>query len=109
MITCIAQIKENHTIQELAQEVWELFGEGGNTEAPIIEEFLGYVNTPITSDGYVRCAFNAKYITALGYIKEIDGSDAATVISVESEGQEMFDTLDGPLGMICGIPLRTPE
>ena len=109
MITCIAKIKEGHTIQELAREVWELFGEGGNPDAPIAEEFVGYVNSPITSDGYIRCAFNESYIPALDYIKEIDGSDAATVILVEHNGQTWLETVDGPLGMICGVPLYSSE
>lgn len=111
MITCVARIKEGFTIAQAAQEVKEAFGKGGNPDAPIPEEFVGWVNTPPTPDGHFRCAFDAAYAQAMEYVQSIGGAVTCDIIAVEWEGQKMFQTgvdADGNpewLGMIsnCSV------
>lgn len=105
-----------YTLQEVAQEVWEVFGKGGNPSAPIIEEYVGYVNSPV-GNGYCRAAFDPAFTTALQYIQEIDGAESCEVISVETDGQEMYqvgtivdqDGVEQPeyLGLIAGVDMKT--
>ena len=112
MSTCIVRLKEGFGMADIAREVWEVFGKGGNPDAPIIEEYVGYVNTPLCN-GYVRAAFEPQFTGALQYIKEIDGADSCEIISVEVDGQEMYqvgtiidqDGVEQPdyLGMIAGV------
>lgn len=135
MITCIIKLKTKerllfkeetgevyaiepglYSLTEVAKEVWEVFGKGGNPTAPIIEEYIGYVNTPVIN-GYCRAGFDSQFTTALQCIKEIDGADSCEIISVEVEGQEMYqvgtiidqDGVDHPeyLGMIVGVDMKT--
>lgn len=115
-ITCIGRIKEGYTIADVAQEIWEVFGRGGNPEAPIPEEFVGYVNTPVIN-GYYRAGFDPQFTVALQYIQEIDGADSCEIISVETDGQEMYkvgtiidqDGVEQPdyLGLIAGVNMKT--
>lgn len=90
-LTVICKLKDGHTIAEAALEVWQLLGKGGNPNAPIIEEHVGFVNTPI-SNGYFRSLFDTEYLPYLEGIKEIDASDSVEIVSIEYEGQEMFQT-----------------
>lgn len=105
MITCIVKLRDRpvvdqlpedepispqYTMAEAAQEVKEAFGKGGNPDAPIPEEFVGWVNTPPTPDGYFRCAFDAAYSQAMEYVQSIGGTVTCDIIAVEWEGQEMF-------------------
>lgn len=105
MITCIAKLKEGHTIVDTAREVWEVFGKGGNPEAEQVENFVGWVNSPVIG-GYFRVLFDEEYITALRYIKEIDAADSVEVISVEVDGQEDLFIGEELLGKIAGIPIK---
>lgn len=90
-LTVICKLKEGHTISDAAMEVWQLLGKGGNPNAPIIEEYVGFVNTPI-SNGYFRSQFDAEHLPYLEGIQEIDASDAVEIIKIEYDGQEMFQT-----------------
>lgn len=106
-ITCIGRIKEGYTIADVAQEVWEVFGKGGNPDAPIIEEYVGYVNTPLCN-GYVRAAFEPEYVHTLTCIKEIDAAESAEIIRIETDGQTEYvvDEATGELlGYIAGLPM----
>ena len=122
MITCVTKIKEGYTIQDVAREVWEVLGEGGNPQATIPEEYVGFVNTPI-QDGWIRATFDEKYIPYLLGIKEIDGVDSAEIVDVEMNGQKdyiinvvpeltledgtIIPPRDEMLGYISGIPFYT--
>lgn len=127
MITCIVKLRDRpvvdqlpedepispqYTMAEAAQEVKEAFGKGGNPDAPIPEEFVGWVNTPPTPDGYFRCAFDAAYSQAMEYVQSIGGTVTCDIIAVEWEGQEMIqvgtDEAGGPiyLGIIAGVGMR---
>ena len=114
MITCIARIKAGYTIEQAAQEVWEVFGRGGHHGAEIVEEHIGWVNTPV-QEGYFRCAIDSDYSVAMRYVQEIDGADTCEVISVEDQGQEMYqvgtDESGGPvyLGIIAGVGMAAVE
>lgn len=107
MVTVILKIREGKTLADVAGEVKATFGKGGNPDAPIVEEHLGFVNTPLTPDGYVRCLIDQSFGVALDYIESVGGSTTADLIHVEWEGQEMFQTgvdADGNpeyLGMIA--------
>lgn len=105
MITCVAKLKEGHTIADAAKEVWEVFGKGGNPEAEQVEDFVGWVNSPVI-EGYFRALFAEEYITALQYIKEIDAADSVEVIAVETDGQDDLLIGEELLGKIAGIPIK---
>lgn len=87
--TCILKIKDNHSIEEIAAECLSVFGKGGNPDALIIEEFIGFVNSPI-QNGYIRAMIDKSFGMALEYIQENGGSELVDLIKVEWEGQEMF-------------------
>ena len=93
-------------LADLAAEVKATFGEGGNAEAPIVEEYIGFVNSPIQS-GYVRVLIGKAFGMALEYIQDHGGSEHADLIQVEWEGQEMFHIADNPDGTVeylCLVP-----
>lgn len=116
-ITAIGKIRLDlgYTEADAAAEVKATFGEGGNPEAPIPEEYLGFVNTPMTPEGYIRCSVKEAFGVALDYIKSIGGANTIELIKVEHEGQEMFQTgvdAEGDpewLGMINGVPMKSIE
>lgn len=113
MITVIGRVRVElgFTEADAANEVKATFGEGGNPEAPINEEYLGFVNTPITAEGYTRVLVNQAFGAALDYIKSIGGSTTIELIEVEWEGQKVFrvgtDAEGNPeyLGVIAGAPI----
>ena len=71
----------------LAQFVLENFGEGGNPDANQVEEFLGFVNTPVQGEGYVRVRVGYAYGQALEYIEtECGGNEIAELVQVEWPG-----------------------
>lgn len=90
-LTVICKLKEGYGITDAAREVLELLGKGGNPAAPIIEEYVGFVNTPICN-GYFRTSFDPAYATALQWIKDNGGAETVELISIEWDGQEMFQT-----------------
>lgn len=96
-------------MHDAAYEVWETFGKGGNPEAPIPEEYIGCINTPPTTGGYVRVKFDEYYANALEYLQSIGGADTIDLIMVEREGQTKFivDTeTQEELGYIAGMPVH---
>lgn len=106
-ITCIIRLKEGFGMADVAHEVWEVFGKGGNPDAPIIEEYVGYVNTPLCN-GYVRAAFDPEYVHTLTCIREIDAAESAEIIRIETDGQTEYvvDEATGELlGYIAGLPM----
>lgn len=113
MITAIGRIRVElgYTEENAAAEVKATFGEGGNPEAPINEEYLGFVNTPVTAEGYTRVLVNQAFGAALDYIKSIGGATTIELIEVEWEGQKMFQVDTGAegnpeyLGIIAGAPI----
>lgn len=106
MTTCIVKLKDGFTIADAAQEVWEVFGKGGHPDAVQAEDFIGWVNSPILG-GYFRALFDAEYVTALQYIKEIDAADSVEIVSVEVDGQEELLVGDELLAFISGIAIVT--
>ena len=117
MITAIGRVRieDGFTEADAATEVKATFGEGGNPLAPIAEEYLGFVNTPATSLGYVRVKVKKTFGAALDYIKSIGGAITIELLSVEWSGQEMYqvglDAEGNPewLGMINGVPMKSEE
>lgn len=128
-ISCIGRIKPNITpdiehneeilpvdpLIPVAEEVKSTLGLGGNPNPNIIiEERIGFVNTPI-SNGYFRTSFDPAYATALQWIKDNGGAETVELISIEWEGQEMFQTgvdADGNpewLGLIGSLPMKQIE
>lgn len=116
-ISCIAKIKdvEDTTLIPVAEEIQSTLGAGGNIDpGAIIEERVGFVNTPI-SNGYFRTSFDPAYATALQWIKDNGGAETVDLISIEWEGQEMFQTgidADGNpewLGLIGSLPVKQIE
>ena len=106
-ITCIARLKEGYTMADVAREVWEIFGRGGNPDAQIPEEYLGRVNHPV-HNGYVRAAFEPEYVHTLTCIQEIDAAESAEIIRIETDGQTEYvvDEATGELlGYIAGLPM----
>ena len=91
MITVIGKIIDPHNIVEVAQEVQTTFGKGGNPDATIIEDYIGYTNTPL-SNGYFRATFDPAYATAMEYIESIGGAETVQMILVEWDGQTEFIT-----------------
>ena len=57
-------------------------------------------NTPITPDGYTRVLIGKGYVDALEYAIDRYGSETCEIISVEAEGQEIFQDL----GFFDSIP-----
>lgn len=128
MITCIGKLKDRpvieqsedsepleplspqYTLAEVAAEVKETLGKGGNPGASIIEEFIGYTNCPALGP-YFRASFDEAYAAALQYIKDNGGAQTCEIIEIEWDGQKMFyvevDPTVGPepLGMIsnCAV------
>jgi len=116
-ISCIAKIKdvEDTTLIPVAEEVLSTLGLGGNPAPDIIlEERVGFVNTPI-SNGYFRTSFDPAYATALQWAKDNGGAETVELISIEWEGQEMFQTgtddAGNPewLGLIGSLPMKQIE
>ena len=110
MITVICKLKDGFTVVDAAQEVKATLGKGGNPDALIIEDYIGYTNCP-TCNGYFRASFDPAYAAALQYIKDNGGAQTVELIDIEWEGQKMFQTgvdADGNpewLGMIsnCSV------
>ena len=113
-ITAIGRIRieQGYTEADAAAEVKATFGEGGNPQLdnpnPTAEEYLGFVNTPMTKDGYIRCSVKEAFGVALDYIKSIGGATTIELIQVEHDGQKMYQVGTDPtewLGMINGVPM----
>lgn len=110
MITVICKLKEGYTIADAAAEVKATLGKGGNPDALVIEDFIGYTNCP-TLGPYFRASFDEAYAVALQYIKDTGGAETCEIIDIEWEGQKMFlievDPAAGPepLGVIsnCAV------
>lgn len=116
MISCVIKLKkwsadlppeqQLQCLADLANEVKAVFGEGGNAEAPIIEEYIGFVNSPI-QNGYVRVLIGKAFGMALEYIQDHGGSEHAELIKVEWDGQEMVQVgtyEDGGTEYLCLVP-----
>lgn len=114
MITVICRLKDGYSIADAAQEVKDTLGKGGNPDAQVIEDFVGYTNCP-TLGPYFRASFDPAYAAALEYLKEIDGSETCEVVDVEWEGQKMFyheinpEIGPEPLGMISNCTIFSEE
>lgn len=119
MKTVICKIKPGYTIEQIAAEIKTAFGIGGNPEAPITEEYVGWVNTAPTPDGYFRAAFDEAYAAACQYISDNGGAETVELIKIEWDGQEMFQVgeyldQDGVLqpeylAFIAGCPMKQTE
>lgn len=74
-VDVVLQLKEpynqnsNETLSILAQQALQLFGTGGNPQASKVEEFLGYVNTPVYGN-YITVRVNDTYAKVLEQIQE---------------------------------------
>ena len=90
MKTVICKVKPEYTIEQVAAEIRAAFGRGGNPEAPIPEEFVGWANTVPTSDGYFRAAFDEAHATACQHIADNGGAETVDLVKIEWDGQEMF-------------------
>jgi len=85
-------IKILSTPEEVARLCLNLFGEGtANPEAPIIEEFIAVCMTPPLK-GYTRVLINSDYLEPLQYLMDEYVSTDVEVISIEPDGQKMFQT-----------------
>ena len=110
MITVICKLKDGFTIYDAAQEVKDTLGKGGNPNAQVIEDYVGYTNCP-TIGPYFRASFEEAYATALEYIQSIDGAETCEIIDIEWDGQKMFyyeidpEVGPEPLGMISNCPI----
>lgn len=106
MITVICKLKDGFTIADAATEVKATLGKGGNPEAQVIEDYIGWTNSP-TLGPYLRASFDEAYATALEYIKDTGGATTCDIIDIEWEGQKMFyHELDlEPLGMIANCTI----
>lgn len=110
MITVICKLKEGFTIADAAQEVKTALGKGGNPDAQVIEDYIGWTNTPQLGQ-YFRASFDEAYAAALEYLQCIDGATTCEIIDIEWDGQKMFyyeldpEVGPEPLGMIsnCAI------
>jgi len=110
LITTICKLKDGYTIRDNAIEVLTTLGKGGNPDALVIEDFVGYTNCP-TLGSYFRASFDEAYAAALQYIKDNGGAQTCEIIDIEWDGQKMFyvevDPAVGPepLGMIsnCAV------
>lgn len=116
MITVICKLKDGFTIVDAAAEVKTTLGKGGNPDAQVIEDYIGYANCP-TLGPYYRASFDEAYAAALQYIKDTGGANTCEIIEIEWDGQKMFlveaDPAVGPepLGMIsnCAVYQETTE
>lgn len=119
MITVICKLKDGFTIVDAAAEVLTDLGKGGNPDAQVIEDFIGYTNCP-TLGPYYRASFDESYAVALQYIKDTGGAETCDIIDIEWDGQKMFyvevDPAVGPepLGMISNcavyqVPVEVEE
>ncbi|WP_020675573.1 hypothetical protein [Geopsychrobacter electrodiphilus] len=70
------------TLVALAELSLAMYGEGGNPDAKITEDFLGFVNTPVFG-GYVTMRITEAYAMALEYIEANGGNPMAELIRVE--------------------------
>lgn len=110
MITVICKLKDGFTIVDAAKEVKDTLGKGGNPDATVIEDYVGYTNV-LTLGPYFRASFDEAYAVALEYLQSIDGAETCEIIDIEWEGQRMFyheiDPEVGlePLGMIGNCPI----
>ena len=106
MITVICKLKDGFTIVDAAAEVKTTLGKGGNPDAQVIEDFIGYTNCP-TLGPYFCASFDEAYAVALQYIKDTSGAETCEIIDIEWDGQKMFyvDVGAEPLGMIsnCAV------
>ena len=59
----------NETLALLAQQALQLFGTGGNPQSQKIEEFLGYVNTPVYGN-YITIKVDDIYARTLEQVQE---------------------------------------
>jgi hypothetical protein len=90
MVTVILQFKPPYDTDHetglalLAQTALDLFGTGGNPTAAQVEEFLGWVNTPV-SNGYVRVLIDDYAANAL---EAMGDNSVGTLIRVERMGQD---------------------
>lgn len=119
MKTVICKVKPGYTIEQVAAEIKTAFGIGGNPYAPILEEYVGWVNTAPTSAGYFRAAFDEAYAAACQYIADNGGAETVELIKIELDGQEMFQVgeyldQDGVLqpeylAFIAGCPMKQVE
>ena len=120
MITCIGKLKDRsviedsedseplspqYTLAEVAADVKATLGKGGNPDALVIEDYIGYTNCPALGP-FFRASFDEAYSTALQYIKDTGGAETCEIIDIEWEGQKMFyaevdpEVGPEPLGMI---------
>ena len=109
MITVILKILT--TPKAVAELCVACFGEGtANPDAPIIEEFIAKCMTP-PQQGYTRVIIDDEFTDALEYLMAEYESDDVEVISIECDGQKMFevgvDELGNPeyLGLHNGIQM----
>ena len=115
MITVICKLKDGFTIIDAAQEVKATLGKGGNPDAQVIEDYIGYTNCQTLGNEetgvHYRASFDEAYAAALQYIKDTGGAETCDIIDIEWDGQKMFyvevDPAVGPepLGMIsnCAV------
>lgn len=114
MITVICKLKEGCTIADAAQEVKITLGKGGNPDAQVVEDFIGYTNCP-TLGPYFRASFDPAYAYALEYIRDNGNADTCEIIDIEWDGQKMFyhkinpDVGLEPLGMISNCTVFSEE
>ena len=109
MITTIIKILT--TPKAAAELCVACFGEGtANPAAPIIEEFIAKCMTPL-QQSYTRVIINDEFTDALEYLMTEYESTDVEVLSIERDGQKMFqvgvDELGNPeyLGLHNGIPM----
>lgn len=110
MITVIAKLKDGKTLADAAAEVLATLGKGGNPDATVVEDFVGWTNSPTLGPCY-RSSFDEAYAYALEYIRDNGGAETFEIIDIEWEGQKMFyyevdpETGPEPLGMIgnCSV------
>lgn len=106
MITVICKLKDGFTIADAATEVKATLGKGGNPDALVIEDYIGWTNSP-TLGPYFRASFDEAYAVALQYIKDTGGAETCEVVDIEWDRQRMFyvevDPAVGPepLGMLA--------
>lgn len=115
MITTIIKILT--TPKAAAELCVACFGEGtANPDAPIIEEFIAKCMTP-PQQGYTRVIIDDEFTDALEYLMAEYESTDVEVVSIERDGQVMFQVgfTDGGifpeyLGLHNGIPMyHEPE
>ena len=112
-------------IRGVAKLCEDVIGEGGFPDAPRVEEFLGYVNTPyISKDGniYVRVLINEEFAYILELLQKYETYRDLVEIELEYHGQRPFsvtyevalmddegvvtvESREDFLGYIQGIPI----